>query len=293
MKIRIGTRKSKLALAQTDLFIKELKKAFYDTEDIEFEIININTKGDRIIDKPLEEIGGKGVFISEIENALLENKIDIAVHSAKDLPVRLAKGLEISGVLERGNYRDALILKKNDDISDNPDFMNFIIGTGSARRRFNMQKLYPYVSFKNIRGNIDTRLKKLENGEYNGIILAMAGLERLGISESDKYIIKPFDYNEFIPAACQGIIAVESRIKSRESELIRKINHVNTFLCFEAERHFLEAINADCTTPVGAYSEICGNDIRITVSSDGKNYFTEKAEISERFKIAEDLAKKI
>ncbi len=284
MKIRIGTRKSKLALAQTNLVIKELQKHFPETDA---EIIHISTTGDKIQNKSLAEIGGKGVFVSEIEKALLENKIDIAVHSAKDLPVKLADGLEISGVLERGDYRDALILREGSNIINSS---GFVIGTGSLRRRKNMLRLYPDITFKDIRGNIDTRLKKLSEGEYDGIILAMAGLERLKISGKGKYIIYPFYYKEFMPSACQGIIAIESLKKSMISEIIKRyINHADTFACFEAERHVLKVLGADCTSPAGVYSEVCGEYISIEISVND-NLRAGKIHVSNRIKLAESLA---
>lgn len=281
MKIRIGTRKSRLALAQTDIVIDSLKKAY---PDIQTEIVHISTKGDRILDRPLETIGGKGVFVSEIEKALLENKIDIAVHSAKDLPLNLAEGLEISGVLKRGDYRDCIVLRKGENISNSSDFK---VGTGSKRRILNMQKKYPDVAFKNIRGNVDTRLEKLKSGEYDALILAVAGLERLGLSEN----IHPFDYNEFLPSACQGIIAIESRPDF--SDIIKSISDTQSYLQFETERYVLELLNADCTTAIGAYSEINGNKITLTVSTDFKKILSGTADISERFELAERLVNRL
>ena len=153
MKIKIGTRKSKLALAQTEMFIAKLKSV---CNDIEIETVHISTKGDKVLDKSLSSIGGKGVFISELESALLSGEIDLAVHSAKDLPLELAEGLEISAVLERGNYRDVLVTKNNSPIKNSSDF---VVGTGSIRRRSFLHRLYPLVTVKDIRGNVDTRLK--------------------------------------------------------------------------------------------------------------------------------------
>ena len=154
MKVRIGTRKSKLALAQTEMFANALKKRF---DDIDTEIVCISTKGDKILDKPLAMIGGKGVFISELENALLSGAADMAVHSAKDLPLELADGLEISSALQRGNYRDVLVTRKNEPIKNEE---KFIVGTGSLRRRGFIKKQYPLVQIKDIRGNVDTRINK-------------------------------------------------------------------------------------------------------------------------------------
>ncbi|MEI3027804.1 MAG: hydroxymethylbilane synthase [Ruminococcus sp.] len=205
MKVRIGTRKSKLALAQTEMFANALKKRF---DDIDTEIVCISTKGDKILDKPLAMIGGKGVFISELENALLSGAADMAVHSAKDLPLELADGLEISSALNRGNYRDVLVTRKNEPIKNEE---KFIVGTGSLRRRGFIKKQYPFVQIKDIRGNVDTRINKLINKEYDAIILAAAGLERLSLYNSEKYDVTPFEYSDFLPAPCQAIIVAESK----------------------------------------------------------------------------------
>lgn len=287
MKIKIGTRKSSLALAQTDMVIKSLHDAF---PEIETEIVHITTKGDKILDKPLARIGGKGVFVSEIESALKSGEIDIAVHSAKDLPYKLAENLEISGVLKRGNYRDVLVtpvgkVPERDSI--------FIVGTGSQRRRLNMQRIYPNAVFKEIRGNVDTRLRKLKSGEFDSIILAAAGLERLGLYCSEEFSFTAFDSKDFLPAACQGIIAVESRKGDEISHIINQISDKNTFYAFETERRVPELLGADCTMPVGAYAEIRGKKIRLTASEDCKKIMSAEADISERFRLAEELVSEL
>ena len=170
-KIKIGTRGSKLAIAQTKIVEKALKKQF---PNLDTEIVIIKTQGDKILNKPLSEIGDKGLFINEFENALLNNEIDIAIHSAKDLPSELKEGLEVICTPKRADARDVLITKKNaKNIS--------IIGTSSPRREFYMKKYFPDAEVKTIRGNIDTRLKKMENGDYDAIVLAKAGLDRLNI----------------------------------------------------------------------------------------------------------------
>lgn len=286
MKIKIGTRKSRLAVAQTNMFIETLISSFPDAEP---EIVYISTKGDKIIDKPLSQIGGKGIFVSEIESALQCGIIDIAVHSAKDLPAVLGENLEISGVLPRGNYRDAIVMKKSARISNLQDF---IIGTGSLRRRLNIRKLYNKVSFKDIRGNVDTRLLKLENGEYDAVILAAAGLERLGI-ETEKYNIVSFDYKDFLPAPCQGIIALESRKNDFITPMIKKINDTETYISFETERCVIKTLNADCSMPVGAYSEICNGKITLTVSKDIDKILSGTNDIFRHFELAKELVLKL
>lgn len=286
MKIKIGTRKSRLAVAQTNMFIETLISSFPDAEP---EIVYISTKGDKIIDKPLSQIGGKGIFVSEIESSLQCGIIDIAVHSAKDLPAILGENLEISGVLPRGNYRDAIVMKKSTKISNSQDF---IIGTGSLRRRLNISKLYNKVSFKDIRGNVDTRLLKLENGEYDAVILAAAGLERLGI-ETEKYNIVYFDYKDFLPAPCQGIIALESRKNDFITPMIKKINDIETYISFETERCVIKTLNADCSMPVGAYSEICNGKITLTVSKDIDKILSGTNDIFRHFELTKELVLKL
>lgn len=287
MKIKIGTRKSKLALAQTQMVAGRISEIFPETE---IQIINISTTGDKILNKPLAAIGGKGVFVSEIENALINGDIDIAVHSAKDLPLCLANGLEVSGVLKRGNYRDVLVTKSGVSIDNQSDF---IIGTGSLRRRLNFKKLYPNVSFKDIRGNVDTRLKKLESGEYDGIILAAAGLERLGYDSDNRFKLKYFDYKDFLPAPCQGIIAVESRINDFVTPVINEINDINTFYSFETERYILKLLNADCGMPLGAYSFIKDDKITVAISNNEDSYVFGADTIPNRFRLAKELVSKL
>lgn len=288
MKIRIGTRKSRLALAQTEMLINKLKAAF---DDIETEIVHISTKGDRNLDKPLSSFGGKGIFISELEAALLSDKIDLAVHSAKDLPLELAEGLEISAVLERGNYRDVLVARNNFPIKNSPDF---VVGTGSIRRKGFLSKLYPLVTVKDIRGNVDTRLRKLISGEYDALILAAAGLERLGLYQSTEYTVTPFEYTEFLPSPCQGIIAIESRINDKELKTyMNTINHMESFYSFRLERSVPQILNANCGMPLGAYSEVQGNKITLYISGEDCNIIHKSADISEGIKLAEELTKKL
>lgn len=282
MKIRIGTRKSPLALAQTELFIKRIKMYL---PEIDTEIVHITTKGDNITDRPLSIIGGKGVFVSEIEKALQDDGIDAAVHSAKDLPVILGEGLEISAVLERGDHRDVLVTLPDKDTGCE----NFTVGTGSLRRRINLKRLYPNAVFKDIRGNVDTRLRKLGNGEFDGIVLAAAGLERLGLMNSTGFTFREFEAADFLPAACQGIIAVQCRKNDPISDIIKQISHKETFYRFEAERKALELMGADCTIPAGAFAEISGEIIRLTVSKDCEKILSGECALSERFELAERL----
>lgn len=287
MKVRIGTRKSKLALAQTEMFANALKKRF---DDIDTEIVCISTKGDKILDKPLAMIGGKGVFISELENALLNGEVDMAVHSAKDLPLELADGLEISSALNRGNYRDVLVTRKNEPIKNEE---KFIVGTGSLRRRGFIKKQYPLVRIKDIRGNVDTRINKLINKEYDAIILAAAGLERLLLYNSTDYDIMPFEYKDFLPAPCQAIIVAESRKGSAVSQMLREISHRETMLEFETERQIPKLLNADCGMPVGAFSKVTNGKIELIISADCKKTISGSADIKDRFNLAKRLVSEL
>lgn len=284
MNIKIGTRKSKLALAQTNMVVNEIKKYF---PSINIEVVHFTTKGDKVLNKPLINIGGKGVFVTEIEDALLNKEIDLAVHSAKDLPLQLQDNLTISSVLKRGNYRDTLVTVKGKEI----DFSReIIIGTGSNRRKLAFKNLYPNATFKDIRGNVDTRLNKLYNGEYDGIILAMASLERLDLLSDSRFTFTPFDYKDFVPAPCQGIIAIESR-NNDLTEILSKINHKDTFYSFQTERYILNILNADCGMPLGAYSFVESNKINVVYTSDSKEIITKSDLIENRFSLAESVVR--
>ena len=284
MSIKIGTRKSKLALAQTNMVVNEIKKYF---PSINIEVVHFTTKGDKVLNKPLINIGGKGVFVTEIEDALINKEIDLAVHSAKDLPLQLQDNLTISAVLKRGNYRDTLVTVKEKEIDFSKET---VIGTGSNRRKLAFKNLYPNATFKDIRGNVDTRLNKLYTGEYDGIILAMAGLERLDLLSDSRFTFTPFDYKDFVPAPCQGIIAVESR-NNDLTEILSKINHKDTFYAFETERHILNILNADCGMPLGAYSFVENNKINVVYTSDSKEIITKSDLIENRFNLAESVVR--
>lgn len=262
-KIKIGTRGSKLALAQTKIVEEALKKQF---PNLAVEIVIIKTQGDKILDKPLSEIGDKGLFINEFENAILNNEIDIAVHSAKDLPSELQNGLEIICTPKRADARDVLITRKNQkNIS--------IIGTSSPRREFYMKKYFPEAEIKTIRGNIDTRLKKLTSGEYDAIVLAKAGLDRLNIFDLMKndFDFELLNINKLIPAACQGIIAIEAKKNFEFKNEILKINDENTFKQFKIEREILKNLQVNCSEINGIYSNFSDeNNIEITIMYKGK-----------------------
>lgn len=270
--IKIGTRGSKLALAQANIIADAVKNI---CSDFEIEIVVIKTQGDKILDKPLAEIGDKGLFVSEIETALQKNEIDLAVHSAKDLPVTLGEGLEILCTPNRADARDVLIQRRDTDSKGGTKYLpgNPVIGTGSPRRELYMKRLCPNAQFKLIRGNVDTRLKKLAQGDYDAIILAKAGLDRLGLieSQSDKFHFTPFETKDFLPAACQGIIAVETRKDYEFNEKIALINHSETFFRYKLEREVLKQLQTDCTEPCAAYSEFLNTqNTELTIMYGGR-----------------------
>lgn len=260
MKIRIATRKSKLALAQTDIVISAIREKF---PSVGTEIIHIVTKGDKTLDMPLDAIGGKGVFIAEVEQALISGRADIAVHSAKDLPSQLAEGTTIGAVISRGDLRDVLVTRKGTVLPEIPE-----IGTGSQRRRAQFLRDHPHAVFSDIRGNVDTRLGKLADGRYDGIILAAAGLQRLGLDKDERFDIRYFSPDEFVPAPCQGIIAIQSRI-GEFNDILTAIDHSDTHICFDTERSILQFENSDCSSPMGAYSLIEDGKLYVTVDRKG------------------------
>lgn len=257
--VKIGTRKSDLAMAQTKFIIEELKKL---NKSLEFEIVAISTKGDEILDKPLIEFGGKGVFIDEFEKALLTNKIDLAVHSAKDMPTVLLEGLEIVGVPKREDPRDVLVSKI--DLSNES---NFSVGTGSLRRQIQVKKLID-VECKNIRGNVPTRLNAVRENKFDAIILAKAGLNRLGLDKLEEFNYRCFSTDEFIPAGGQGILAIEGRADDDLKNIVKALDDKDTRICLETERTVLQYLHASCHEMVGVYSVIASDKIYISAIYD-------------------------
>lgn len=254
MNIKVGTRKSPLALKQTEIVIDSIKHKF---PELNFNIVPISTLGDKILNKPLVEFGGKGVFISEFEELILKGSIDLAVHSAKDMPLRLADNLDIVYVPKRANHKDVLITPK--DITYSKDD-TFTIGTGSIRRKYQLSKMYPKADFKNIRGNIGTRLDKLKNGEYNAIVLASAGLERLNITEED-FNFRYLTSEECLCAGCQGIITVEGLKNSPIARILSSAEDPTTRMNFHIERGIMKIIGNGCHDCVGVHSNIIGDTI--------------------------------
>ncbi len=284
MKIRIGTRKSNLALAQTNLVIEEMKRI---EPEVEVEIVSISTKGDRILDQPLLSFGGKGVFVEEFESKIQKGEIDIAVHSAKDMPMELMDDLCIVSVLKREDPRDVLVTRKGTLWDKNT---HSVIGTSSLRRKMQIEN-YGNVKCKDLRGNVNTRLQKLENGEYDGIILAMAGLKRLGLERDERFDMTPFDCETFIPAGGQGIIAIEGLKTSLFSELFEKIDHKATRQELLFERQVLKNLNAGCHEPIGVFSKVEDEKLKGYLMSENKIYQV-KGESNKYLELAQVLCRK-
>ena len=281
-KLRIGTRKSQLSRKQTDLSIDALQNAH---PDLYVEIVPFQTRGDKILDKPLWELSnkGKGVFASEFEEMILRDEIDIAIHSGKDLPIFLAEGLEIIGVLKRDDPRDVLVMPKDRRMEEVKT-----IGTGSLRRQQCAAEVFPWAECKLIRGNIHTRLQKLMNGCYDAIILAKAGLDRMGITEEDGYTFRILSPEEFLPAACQGIVVAEG--KPELAEFVSGMTDQETKYLFETEREVLMQLNADCSEPAAAFAELEGEMIRLRAMY-GKQKAEGTAPIKDRLQLAADVAR--
>ncbi|WP_297455553.1 hydroxymethylbilane synthase [Persephonella sp.] len=257
MKIRIGTRKSKLALWQANYVASQLKKHF---PDIEVELIKITTKGDKILDVPLAKVGGKGLFVKEIEEAMLRNEIDIAVHSLKDVPTYFPEGLGLVAITEREDPRDAFLSVKYSSLDEMPS--GAVLGTSSLRRKAQILEKRKDLVIKDLRGNVDTRIRKLEEGQYDGIILAYAGLKRLGLENKVKQIFEP-DY--MIPAVAQGFLGIEARLDDEKTkQIVSVLNHKESQLRAEAERAFLKTLEGGCQVPLAAYSEIKNGKLKIT-----------------------------
>lgn len=309
--VKVGTRGSKLALAQTELVIDALRERF---PEIDFQMVTMSTRGDRDTSRALLEFGGKAVFVEEFEEAILKGDIDIAVHSAKDMPMEIMDGLTIAGTLPRACPQDVLIYKSGRTFDKND---SFVVGTSSLRRQYQIKDMYPNVVCKNLRGNVGTRIQKLADGEYDAIVLAAAGLERLGIIEKtddvlsvqaqtkiekigvsevekstetetsemkdkvivdknngsveclkiqkDKLTFRYLSTESMLPAACQGIIAIETRTSGEVYEMVRAINDTEAYTQLTCERAVLNRLNAGCHEPIGVYSELYGDHMKLSL----------------------------
>ena len=292
MKLVVGTRGSNLALVQTNWVVEQLKK---NNPNIEFEIKIIKTKGDLIKDLPLDKIGDKGLFVKEIEKSLLDKEIDMAVHSMKDMPSYLPEGLKFAHSPRREDPRDALIFREGyKTLEDLPQGAK--IGTGSKRRKYQLLKHRPDLEIVPIRGNIETRIKKIETENLDGVVLAASGLRRAGLEEKIDYYI-PTDI--MLPAPAQGILALEIREDDKETEkIIDSIKDNITKIQIDAERGFLIGVNGSCHIPMGAYCEIEGEKITLTGlygDGEGKKIVVQSqvGTLADAPKIGYELAKSV
>lgn len=265
--IRIGSRKSKLALVQTEIVKKKIEASF---PGIRVEIVEMSTKGDELLDRSLTSFGGKGVFTKELEEALLDKEIDLAVHSAKDMPMEFPEGLGIGAVLPRGPVEDVLVTCDGTGLQDLKP--GSVVGTGSLRRELQIKAVNPLVRIRMIRGNVLTRLRKLSEGQFDAIVLAAAGPDRLELSDSKAYHYEKLDCSVCLPAAGQAILAVESR-KGHLKEVLEAIHDSEAAVSLYAERAFLSAIGGSCNAPAAACSWLEGDVLHMEAlfAPDGRH----------------------
>jgi len=266
--IRIGSRKSQLALVQTHWVQGELQKRF---PDINFEVHTMSTQGDKILDVALAKIGDKGLFTKELELGMVNNEIDFAVHSLKDLPTRLPEGLYLGAITERENPADALVVhEKHKDKQIDTLPPGAVVGTSSLRRLAQLRHHFPHLTFKDVRGNLNTRLAKLDAGEYDALILAVAGLQRLGMGDRVHQIL-PKEVS--LHAVGQGALGIECRAEDTELiSILKSIEHAPTRDRCLAERAFLRDLEGGCQVPIGVNTEFDGDNLilsGIVASVDG------------------------
>ncbi|WP_100011966.1 hydroxymethylbilane synthase [Lentibacillus sediminis] len=289
-KFVIGSRKSNLAMTQTEWVVEKLKEAGVENE---FEIKKIVTKGDRILDVTLSKVGGKGLFVKEIEQAMYDKEIDFAVHSMKDMPSEMPEGLVISTIPVREDHRDAYIAKNNTPLKDLPS--GAIVGTSSLRRSAQILAERPDVKIQWIRGNIETRIRKLEEENYDAIILAVSGLKRVGLSE--ERITEYLEPDVCVPAVGQGALAIESREDDTElHEILARINDAYTTRTVTAERTFLHLLEGGCQVPIGGYAYLDKENIVLTAlvgTPDGKTILKETVSGTDPEAVGKEAADKL
>lgn len=283
----IGTRGSQLALWQANWVKSEIEKNFPGTS-VSLEIIK--TKGDKILDVPLAKVGGKGLFVKEIEDALLEKRVDLAVHSMKDMPAEIPEGLCIAAIPERENPLDVLISRNGLKIDELPEGAK--IGTSSLRRMSQIAAIRPDLQILSLRGNLDTRIKKLEAGEFDAIILAAAGVRRLGLSEKISQYIDP---QIMLPASGQGALCIETRENDpKTAEIVRSLNHETTASAVIAERAFLHRLEGGCQVPIAAHAKVNGDSIEMEgLVSDVKGTIIFKSALTGKTDEAAEIGRKL
>ncbi|ADY73204.1 Porphobilinogen deaminase [Desulfurobacterium thermolithotrophum DSM 11699] len=273
MKIRIGTRKSKLALWQSEWVKEQIEKKF---PEVEVELIKITTKGDKILDVPLAKIGDKGLFTKEIEDAMLKGEVDIAVHSLKDVPSKLPEGLKLIAFSDREDPRDALLSCGKYTLDTLPE--GAVVGTSSLRRKAQLRILRPDLEIRDLRGNVDTRIRKLKEEQYDAIILAAAGVKRLGWENEIDEILSS---DKMIPSVSQGILGIEGREDDPEIERIVKeaINSRESEIAATVERAFLRTVEGGCQVPLGCYAVVVENRVHVRAfisDLNGRFYYKEE-----------------
>lgn len=285
--IRIGSRDSILAVRQAELIRDRISQ---EHPELDIRIITMKTTGDKILDKSLAAIGGKGLFVKELDRALLDGRIDIAVHSLKDVPMELNPDLPLLAFGKREDPRDVMIYRQG--LSELPE--NAVIGTSSRRRELQLKKLCPAYTFRGIRGNVQTRMRKLEEEGYDGTLLAAAGLKRLGM---EHVIGQYFSVDEIIPAAGQGILAVQGR-RGEDYSWLTCVDDPESRAAAAAERAFIRTVGGGCTSPSAAHAQVSGNEVKLTglyYDEDSREYSVDSV-ISEIGKVqgaAENLARKL
>jgi len=270
--LRIGSRGSILARWQAEFVRKQL----FQLTGVEAEIIIIKTSGDKMQQQPLTQLGGKGIFIKELEEALLEDAIDLAVHSVKDIPTETPGRLHFPAVCRRDDVRDCLVSHTGTMLANLKQGAR--VGTGSLRRQAQLRHYRPDLDFRELRGNVDTRLRKVESGEYDAIVLSKAGLDRLGWSQK---ITEPISTDISLPAVGQGAIAIQSRVSDRDAdEFLSKLDDMETRTAIIAERALLSALQGGCQVPLGAWARMERGELvmeAVVCSVDGAQYVREKA----------------
>ncbi|OCG69828.1 hydroxymethylbilane synthase [Gilliamella sp. Occ3-1] len=291
MNIRIATRKSPLALWQAN-FVKQQILAHHP--NLTVELIPMVTKGDVLLDSPLSKIGGKGLFVKQLEQAILNNEADIAVHSIKDIPAEFPEGLTLATICKRDDIRDSFISNKYSNIDELPN--GAIIGTSSLRRQCQLRAKYPHLQIKDLRGNVGTRLGKLDNKQYDAIILASAGLKRLALQDRIKQYI---DTDLILPAVGQGAIGIETRADDKKIlEILSVLDDKHSRVCIEAERAMNKALQGGCQVPIACYSQLNNNILSLqglVGRIDGSKIIKVALEgsITEAEKLGQELAKRL
>ena len=271
MNIRIATRKSALALWQAE-HVAALLREIDDVDGVE--LVPMSTRGDEVLDRSLQKVGGKGLFIKELEVAMQDGRADIAVHSMKDVPADMPAGFVIAAVLERANHADALVCADDRTLDDLDDGAR--VGSSSLRRQAQLKMLRPDLRVEPLRGNVNTRLQKLDDGDYDAIVLAAAGLERLGF---DDRISQEFSVEQMLPAAAQGVVGIECLARNEAlTDVLAALNHATTVLTTRAERAIAAELQAGCQSPVATFATVDNGTMTVTALAalpDGSEYIRE------------------